>query len=972
MGAEALGLTVGAWGGVAMSPRAGDGAERVREDWSEHAAAASFGATRGEDDDELSMDDGPEEVAVTQAPSPSINNNASEAAGAAEGRGQVGGVSGDAAAVHNDEGDGGGGDTTLSSPESGVFEPSTRNQILAPEQQQTSVLKHEPRPNALLSTSAPGAHAGGASFTEFAESLAGALGADGGWRDAAVAVDLCLDALVLETCGGGSAAAATSTLVPHPPDRPNSRGCGGQGGGGRSGRPHPSDHSRSCGGGSSHSVRSEPSDGSVSREVNLQVDGLLGGFFEGEAAHDREPFAAPALEGGVDAGTSSAEDVGVAHTRERRESEAARTAAATAAARYRHKAAAAAVAIQRTWRGGMARAEVLERWLAVYQSQRFWRGAVARRRVARMREERAQDVVAAVQEARVAATAPAAREVEKAVAGVDYAASRQSDEPADCITAAARINAAAQRGTTLGAPSPALSCSPQVGGRSHFKKPPLAPRAMDLMLASALPPGHAESSIPAQRHAHVNSSDDRHHHRDPDRDDDGDDDLSSDTASASTCLPEWATPPTARAEERHADLFAEVDALLADSRRSRQRLSKALETKRIMDAMLTPRGGGDGNGDDGAHDGSGSGYVAPGVLDVGVGRVGELVSAEGKERMYGRLLDGGGGVSGGEGGHKHRRESPRQPSQLPPHLAATFEAAYSVIAAPSPNTSPRVFGQHRHPQQQPMSQPSPQRRNMYSDAFATAAAVANSSSTAAPESDAMSQYAVFLAAAMIPSGEAARAREGEAGGPDGGAGGAGGGKSVGGGGWPSALRPVSGRPRGANGSRPGSGGDSGGGGGWSGSRPASPVTPAGISAALRAETTELQEESRFAASLQRVDAQQRRAAGRIDTVVRRYAAAGSVADSPGSVSVAGGSIYSPGSRGVEPISSTSGGVSSGFVDPASSTSSSGRTLAERKPRAVRFKPAKKQAAAMSPSRPESLYGEPPSWSPSAARVLASE
>jgi len=47
--------------------------------------------------------------------------------------------------------------------------------------------------------------------------------------------------------------------------------------------------------------------------------------------------------------------------------------------------------VQATWRGGEARAEVLERWLAVYQAQRFWRGAVARRRCARLREERERD-----------------------------------------------------------------------------------------------------------------------------------------------------------------------------------------------------------------------------------------------------------------------------------------------------------------------------------------------------------------------------------------------------------------------------------------------------------------------------------------------------------------------------------------------------------------------------------------------------
>lgn len=154
----------------------------------------------------------------------------------------------------------------------------------------------------------------------------------------------------------------------------------------------------------------------------------------------------------------------------------------------------------------------------------------------------------------------------------------------------------------------------------------------------------------------------------------------------------------------------------------------------------------------------------------------------------------------------------------------------------------------------------------------------------------------------------------------------------------------------------------------------SPVTPAGISAMLRAEAAELEEESRIATSLQRMEAQQRFATSRADTVIRRYAAsAASVADSPRSV--AGDSVYSHGGAG-----SALGGSStaeSDRVDPArfrvlAESSASGGTRWERKPRVARFKPAKKKAAALSPDRPESLFGEPPSWSPSAARVLAPE
>lgn len=266
--------------------------------------------------------------------------------------------------------------------------------------------------------------------------------------------------------------------------------------------------------------------------------------------------------------------------------------------------------------------------------------------------------------------------------------------------------------------------------------------------------------------------------------------------------------------------------------------------------------------------------------------------------------------------------------------------------------------------------------------------MAASSSTAA-EHEAMSHYAAFLAAAMGPStGEGgdegagrAGARAAAAASLGAGAAGANGDDSgARGGDRPPALKSVSSRNKvfggGGGGSRP----SSGGGGSVAGSRPASPVTPAGISAMLRAEAAELEEESRFAARLQRVDAQQRFATSRADTIVRRYAASPApVADSPGSV--VGGSVYSYGESG-------GGGAEFGAfggrsvtdvnhaVDHArvmgGSASGGGKTQGERKPRAVKFIPAKKKAAALSPDRPTSLFGEPPTWSPSAAKVLALE
>ena len=673
--------------------------------------------------------------------------------------------------------------------------------------------------------------------------------------DAAAAVDECVTSLVLETC--------KEALAPRPPLRPNSRGF-----------VRPS---------SVQSTTSNASNGSVGKEVNQQVGDLMGGLFE--AALDADEHARQLVEGRASArvkasnARAKAHEAGEANARERRESESRRAETA------------AAVKIQAVYRGGLARAEVLNRWLAVYQAQRFWRGAVARRRVARMKAERRRGREAdECNTAETAAGAGVEAEAEEA------ASKRQEIDAITAAARAARVNAAAQRGTSL---RPALSPG-AMGPQTNVRKPPLPPRAVALMFdaaPSAQPPFNAGGTPPV-------TPPPRNGKGGRGGEDDG--------------IPEWASQSQARAEERNAELFAEIDAALSGSRNFRKRLSDKLEVTRTMNAMLaSPRKAE-----------SQSNWSVTGTTPM------PDVGSSGHE----------GSIAG------NRNGSYEEP--LPAYVVEAYEAAHST--SHTPKSSPGKPSQRRQsysptpqPQQsysspsRPQTHQSPQTQlspRAFSDAFAKAATVAPSSQ----EDDPMSQYAALLAAAMCTGGGVPSA------------------------GKPPLLRPVSGKGGMVGGrSRPGSG-RSRPASGEGGSRPISPVTPAGKSAMLRAETAQAEEERRLAVSLHRIESQQRFATSRADTIIRRCAATpDSVVESPLNASSSG--VYeSSFASDMERADSRVG--SSSF----SSHSSGFREGVERKLRAVRFKPAKKKAAALSPNRPESLYGEPPSWSPSAAKVLATD
>jgi hypothetical protein len=162
---------------------------------------------------------------------------------------------------------------------------------------------------------------------------------------------------------------------------------------------------------------------------------------------------------------------------------------------------------------------------------------------------------------------------------------------------------------------------------------------------------------------------------------------------------------------------------------------------------------------------------------------------------------------------------------------------------------------------------------------------------------------------------------------------------------------------------------------------------------VRATTAESEENAHFAASLQRLDAQQRFATQRADTVVRRYS--GTARDTTDGSVYNGGTVYNGGDTTRDTTGSsvynpgtTSGSVysedSADYVDPAKSYtprgggsdrgsgSERGSERSGRQRQAVRFKPAAKKVAALSPdpvkNAPYFGRGEPPSWSPGAAKV----